>query len=179
MAVREKQHCACRTNGILLCLHLFFFFFFKIYLFIFRLCWVFVALQGLSLLAGSGSTLRCVWPFYCGGFSCHGAWALGARGLQSLCCSGLAALSCMWDLPGKGMEPVSFALQGGFLTPGPPGKPWLHVILLIAWPQSPQHLPDLRLLLIYCTNYSGQNIWTCKSLSSPRDPRSRIHVPEY
>ena len=73
----------------------------------------------------------------------------------SLWCSALVALSCMWDLPGKGMEPVSLALQGGFLTPGPPEKTWLHVILLITWPQSSQHLPDLRLLLIYCTNYSG------------------------
>ena len=28
----------------------------------------------------------------------------------------------MWNLPGSGIEPVSFALQGRFLTPGPPGK---------------------------------------------------------
>ena len=28
----------------------------------------------------------------------------------------------MWDLPGSGIEPVSLALQGGFLTKGPPGK---------------------------------------------------------
>ena len=28
----------------------------------------------------------------------------------------------MWDLPGSGTEPVSPALQGRFLTPGPPGK---------------------------------------------------------
>ena len=29
----------------------------------------------------------------------------------------------MWDLPGPGMELVSLALQGRFLTIGPPGKP--------------------------------------------------------
>ena len=29
----------------------------------------------------------------------------------------------MWDLPGPGIEPVSLALQRGFLTTGPPGKP--------------------------------------------------------
>ena len=29
----------------------------------------------------------------------------------------------MWDLPGPGIEPVSLALAGGFLTTGPPGKP--------------------------------------------------------
>ena len=28
----------------------------------------------------------------------------------------------MWDLPGPGIEPVSPALAGGFLTTVPPGK---------------------------------------------------------
>ena len=28
----------------------------------------------------------------------------------------------MWDLPGPGLEPVSPALSGGFLTTAPPGK---------------------------------------------------------
>ena len=28
----------------------------------------------------------------------------------------------MWDLTGSGMEPVFPALQGGFITTGPPGK---------------------------------------------------------
>ena len=32
-------------------------------------------------------------------------------------------LRSMWDLPRPGIEPVSLALQGGFLTTGPPGKP--------------------------------------------------------
>ena len=29
----------------------------------------------------------------------------------------------MWDLPGPGLEPVTPALAGGFLTTAPPGKP--------------------------------------------------------
>ena len=29
----------------------------------------------------------------------------------------------MWDPPGPGLEPVSPALAGGFLTAGPPGSP--------------------------------------------------------
>ena len=29
----------------------------------------------------------------------------------------------MWNLPGQGMEPMSSALAGTFLTTGPPGKP--------------------------------------------------------
>ena len=32
-------------------------------------------------------------------------------------------LSGMWALPGSGIEPVSFALAGGFFTTQPPGKP--------------------------------------------------------
>ena len=31
----------------------------------------------------------------------------------------------MWDPPGPGLEPVSLALAGGFLTTAPPGKPVL------------------------------------------------------
>ena len=34
----------------------------------------------------------------------------------------------MWDLPRPGLEPVSPALAGGFLTTAPPGKP--HSILV-------------------------------------------------
>ena len=51
---------------------------FKIYLFylyIFWLRWVFVAERGLSLFAVSGGYSS----LWCAGFSCCGAWALGAR----------------------------------------------------------------------------------------------------
>ena len=30
----------------------------------------------------------------------------------------------MWDLPGPGIDPMSFALAGRFFTTEPPGKPW-------------------------------------------------------
>ena len=57
------------------------------------------------------------------GFSSCGTWA------QQLQCTGSVVvahgLSCpaaMWDLPGPGIEPVSPALAGRFLTTGPPGK---------------------------------------------------------
>ena len=51
----------------------------------------------------------------------------------------------MWDLPGPGIEPVSSALAGGFLTTAPPGKslPFLicmrYPILQTAYIQSAQH----------------------------------------
>ena len=39
----------------------------------------------------------------------------------------------MWDLPGPGLEPVSPALAGGFLTTEPPGKPYLFICYLTMW----------------------------------------------
>ena len=33
----------------------------------------------------------------------------------------------MWDLPGPGIEPMSFELADGFLTTGPPGKPRMNL----------------------------------------------------
>ena len=37
----------------------------------------------------------------------------------------------MWDLPGPGLEPVSPALAGGFLTTVPPGKSLSLVDLMV------------------------------------------------
>ena len=37
-------------------------------------------------------------------------------------------LRSMWDLPGPGLEPVSPALAGGFLTTAPPGKLQHHLL---------------------------------------------------
>ena len=38
----------------------------------------------------------------------------------------------MWDLPGPGLEPVSPALAGGFLTTAPPGKSLLFSVFVFA-----------------------------------------------
>ena len=78
--------------------------------------------QGLTTLCCSAQAS------YCGGFSCCRARALGAqasvvvaRRLSS--CGAQAKMPCgMRDLPGPGLEPVSPALAGGFLTTAPPGK---------------------------------------------------------
>ena len=102
------------------------------YLFIYLLfIYLFLAVLG----------LRCgVRPSHCRGFSCCRAQALGMRasvvvahglsscGLQALerrlssCGARAQLLHGMWDLPGPGLEPVSPALAGGFLTTAPPGK---------------------------------------------------------
>ena len=68
-----------------------------------------------------------------GGLSCCGAWALDHRLFSSShsqphnwlnSCVSQALLLCgKWNLPRPGIELLSPALQGGFLTIGPPGKP--------------------------------------------------------
>ena len=108
----------------------------------FWLCWVFVAARRLSPVMASGrhSSLQCAgfslwWLLFCclgralaawtsvvvaRGLSSCGSWALECR-LSS--CAAWAYLLCgMWDLPGPGLEPVSPALAGGFLTTVSPGK---------------------------------------------------------
>ena len=56
------------------------FFFIYIFIYLFLATLVFVAACGLSLVAASGATLCCcAQASHCGGFSCCGARALGAR----------------------------------------------------------------------------------------------------
>ena len=96
------------------------FFFFLIY---FWLCWVFVSVRGLSLVAASGghSSSRCA------GLSLSRPLLLVEHRLQtcrlSSCGSRAQLLRSMWDLPRPGLEPVSPALAGRFSTTVPPGKP--------------------------------------------------------
>ena len=97
--------------------------------------------MGFLQLQRVGATLRCsTQASHCGGFSCCGAQAQGtwapvvvARGFSSCgsralerrlssCGTWPQLLRSMWDLPGPGLEPVSPALAGGFLTTVPPGK---------------------------------------------------------
>ena len=78
------------------------------------------------------------WTSHCSGFSFCGPWAvehgLSSCGSQALerrlsSCGAQAYLCChLWDLPGPGVEPVSPALAGGFLTTEPPRKS--HNVLL-------------------------------------------------
>ena len=52
------------------------------------------------------------------------------HGLQ-LCGTQAQLPYSMWGLPDKGSNWFSPALQGRFLTTGPPGKPWLHIFYFI------------------------------------------------
>ena len=102
----------------------FFFFLIFIYLFIyFWLCWVFVSVRGLSLVAASGghSSSRCV------GLSLSRPLLLRSTGSRRagsvVVAHGPSWSRGMWDLPRPGLEPVSPALAGRFSTTAPPGKP--------------------------------------------------------
>ena len=113
-----------------------------IYLFIFGCRGSLLLCVGFPQLQRTGATLRCsARASHCCGFSCCRARTLGTQasvvvacglsscGLQALehrlsSCGTQAQLLCgMWDLPGPGLEPVSPALAGRFLTTAPPGKP--------------------------------------------------------
>ena len=101
----------------------------------FWLRWVFVAARGLSLVVAS----RGYSSLWCAGFSLlwflllpstgsrhTGFSSCGSRALERRLgsCGTRAKLLCgMWDLPRPGLEPVSPALAGEFLTAEPPGKP--------------------------------------------------------
>ena len=90
---------------------------------LFWLYWIFVAALCLSLVAGSeGYSLVVVHrPSHFSGFSYWVAQALGPMDFSS--CGSWAELLCgMWNLPGRGIESVSPALAGEFLTTGPPGN---------------------------------------------------------
>ena len=97
---------------------------------------------GLLQLRRVGATPRCsVRAPHCGGLSCRGPRALGARAsvvvvhwLSSCgswavehrlgsCDARAQLLHGMWDPPGPGLEPMSPALAGGLSTTAPPGKP--------------------------------------------------------
>ena len=117
----------------------------RVYLFIYRLQWVFIAGQAFLQLQRAGAT-----PVGCAGFSMRWFLLLRSRGpghrlgscdSQALerrlgSCDSQAlerrlssrgvrtSLFCgLWDRPETGIEMEFLALQGGFLTSGPPGKP--------------------------------------------------------
>ena len=63
----------------------------------------------------------------------HGLSSCGSRPLEcrlSSCGAQAWLLRGMWDLPGQGLESMSPALAGRFLTTAPPGKPLFYRFFL-------------------------------------------------
>ena len=111
--------------------------------------------EGFLQLRRAGSTLhRGARTSHCGGFSCcraqgsrlAGFSSCGSRALErmlsscdlqalghrlSSCGARVQLLRGMWDLPGPGLEPVSPASAGGFLTTEPLGKSIAPFILFL------------------------------------------------
>ena len=107
-------------------------FIYFIYLFIFGCIGSLLLCAGFSLVVASGG-YSSLWStgYRRAGFSSCGSRALEHR--LSSCGAWAQLLHGMWDLPGPGLEPVSPALAGGFLTTAPPGKPprlFLKVIII-------------------------------------------------
>ena len=89
-------------------------------------------LHGLSLVWWAGAAPHCV------GFSLWGFLRCRAQALRyvgfSSCGAWAKLLQDMCDLPRAGVEPVSSALAGRFLTPGPPGMSQVCVLKRWFWP---------------------------------------------
>ena len=116
-------------------------------LFIFGLCWALLLRlrfppvsesRGLSLVAQVRRLLSAVASLIAEhgltGSRAHGLTGFGSGTSRALvhrlnCCGAEAWLLCgLWDLFGPGIEPVSPALAGGFITTEPPGKPLIAVL---------------------------------------------------
>ena len=89
--------------------------------------------------------------------------------VHGLSCSG------MWDLPGPGLEPVSPALAGGFLTTAPPGNSMAFIFKLHALFQSLyKDLLTLALKISFRTVFS--QAWYCSLGSLETDAETEMEV---
>ena len=91
------------------------------YLFSFWLLWISIAAHGLSLGAGAAATLAAVHRCFFAVLLWFRSSALRCTGFRS-CGAGALLPWGMWNRPRPWSEPMSPALAGRFLTPGPPGK---------------------------------------------------------
>ena len=102
----------------------FFFLIFFMYVFIYLwLCWVFVSVRGLSLIAASGvhSSSRRAGPSLSRPLLLQ---STGSRCAGSvIVVHGPSCSSACGNPPRPGLEPASPALAGRFSTTAPPGKP--------------------------------------------------------
>ena len=124
-------------------------------------------MRGLSLVAERGLLFIVVRGLLvavasrCGGFSLR--WllvAVASRCGGFSCCGAQTLLRGMWDLPRPGVEPVSPALAGGFLTTAPSGESLLFFLFSFLLPSLPSFFFGSHIALL-----SLRSIQTCKSFS--------------
>ena len=117
---------------------------------------LFVAVRGLFIAVASlvvehrlqAHKLQQLWHT---GFSSCGSRAQERR--LSSCGTRAQFLRGMWDPPGPGLDPMSPALAGGFLTTAPPGKP-----------HTGSFLVTHRLFIAVCGLLSSCGMWTSLQL---------------
>ena len=89
---------------------------------------LFIAVRGLLIAVASRCGARALGArasvVAARGLGSFRSWAVERR--FSSCGARASLLRGMWDLPGPGLEPMSPALAGGFLTTVPPGKPYVN-----------------------------------------------------
>ena len=80
-------------------------------------------------------------------------------------------IRCMWNLPGRRMEPTSPALAGGFLSTEPPGKSQENVLLwsFSLWKKMMDNLPKKSIgfddpHILRWRLRSAPEVWTVSSL---------------
>ena len=125
-------------------LHFLYFFFFVLFIlfsilftYYFLVALVFVAAQSILKSQRAGATLHCsVQASHCSGNSCCRTQALSMDSVilahgQVHCGTAASLLWGMWNLPRPGIEPVSLALAGGFLSTVPPGESRFSVFLML------------------------------------------------
>ena len=127
--------------------------------------------RGLLFAEGHGLLIAVASPVVKQGRYAHGFSSCGSRALL---------LHSVWDLPGPGIEPVSSALVGGFLTTGPRGKSirgTLEAMPLL----SPSHMPHsdivplldviifLKCVLIIPLCVCAKPLQSCPTLCSSMD----------
>ena len=81
-------------------------------------------------LQRAGSSLRHAGSRACGLSSC-GMWALECAGSVVAACRLSCPVACGILVPRPGIKPMSPALEGGFLTTGPPGKSHTYLFELV------------------------------------------------
>ena len=147
MYISPEAHICIIMSGLQFLFFLIYFILFIFYLFIFGCVGSSLLCTGFLQLRRARATLRCdAQASHCGGRArALGAWApvvvahglssCGSRALEhrlSSCGARAQLLRSMWDLPRPGLEPVSPALAGGFLTTASPGKPGLQFLKSIS-----------------------------------------------